>query len=477
MKKTHSMSNFPSFVLVALLLASMTALQSAEPPRKTAQSPEVPREEIINQVAEDFKLTRAQVEQEPWRMILDHDNWYHRSRVMDWPAFDKSATRTVAPTGADDDIVIQKAIDSLPASGGKVVLLPGTYVLGNAIRPKNNTELEIRGTLKVADAVRSELTADVATGATTLAVADASRFRVGQWVTVCEDNPKLDHKGGRRYGESVTVKSIAGNTITVSAPLGVLWAKSKWQVTGYTVAHKAFVTTSHSAIVAEGVQRIYIHGADGRGEIDGNRARQTETAPLATDTTVEDLRANCGIGVVRSSWVKVENLRLRDANLHNIAFYKSDHCEAAGLESSGCNDKNICVLEVETLRLINNYCHDSVMEDGICCHAPGGPYILIANNRATGHKRMGIHVGYSSPHSLLARNVAWSNRSDFLINITNPRVPPAPAGKKTRRHDTLVFNADRRHRWNATGEVLPWPDAASLAKEGVLFIENVAGKK
>ncbi|MBM3891720.1 MAG: hypothetical protein FJ388_21610, partial [Verrucomicrobia bacterium] len=406
------------------------------------------------------------------------DNWYHRSRVMDWPAFAASATRTVKATGADDDITIQKAIDSLPASGGKIVLLPGTYMLGSAIRPKNNTEMEIRGTLKVADAVRSELTADVASGATTLAVADARRFRVGQWVTVCEDDPRLDHKGGRRYGESVTIKSIAGNTLTVSARLGVLWAKSKWQVAGYTVGRKAFVTTSHSAIMVEGVQRVYIHGGtDKRGEIDGNRARQSATAPLATDETVEDLRANCGIGIVHSSWVKVENLLLRDANLHNIAFYKSDHCEAAGLESAGCNDKNICVLTVETLRLINNYCHDSVLEDGICCHAPGGPYILIANNRATGHKRMGIHVGYSSPHSLIARNVAWSNRSDFLININNPRVPPAPAGKKTRRHDTLVFNADRRHRWNATGEVLPWPAAADLAKEGVLFIENVAGKK
>lgn len=471
------MSNFPSLVLAGVLLAFVTALQSAEPPRKTAQSPKVPRDEIIQQVAKDFGLSREQIEQEPWRMILDHDNWYHRSRVLDWPAFDEAATRTVTPMGADDDIAIQKAIDSLPASGGKVVLQPGTYVLGNAIRPKNNTELEIRGTLKVADAVRSELTTDVATGATTLAVADASRFRVGQWVTVCEDDPRLDHKGGRRYGESVTVKSIAGNTLTVSAPLGVLWAKSKWQLTGYRVAMKAFVTTSHSAIVVEGVQRVYIHGADGRGEIDGNRARQSATAPLTTDDTVEDLRVNCGIGIVRSSWVKVENLRLRDANLHNIAFYKSEHCEAAGLESSGCNDKNICVLTVDTLRLINNYCHDSVLEDGICCHAPGGPYILIANNRATGHKRMGIHVGYASPHSLLARNVAWSNRSDFLITLTNPRVSPAPSGKKTRRHDTLVFNADRRHRWNATDEVLPWPDAASLAKEGVLFIENTAGKK
>jgi len=440
---------------------------AAEPSR------EVPREEIIKQVAKDFQLSRAQVEQEPWRMILDHDNWYHRSRVMDWPAFGKSATRTVKATGVDDDIAIQKAIDSLPSSGGKVVLLPGTYVLGTAIRPRNNTELEIRGTLKVADAVRTELTADVAAGATTLNVADASRFRVGQWVTVCEDNPKLDHKGGRRYGESVTVKSIAGNTLTVNRPLGVLWAKSKWQVDGYAVARKAFVTTSHSAILVEGVQRVYIHG----GEIDGNRARQSATAPLATDEVVEDLRANCGIGIVHSSWVKVEKMLLRDANLHNIAFYKSDHCEAASLESSGCNDKNICVLEVETLRLINNYCHDSMLEDGICCHAPGGPYILIANNRATGHKRMGIHVGYSSPHSLLVRNVAQSNRSDFLINITYPRVPPAPDGKKIRRHDTLVFTADRRHRWNATGEVLPWPDAASLAMEGVLFIENTASKK
>ena len=75
-------------------------------------------------------------------------------------------------------------------------------------------------------------------------------------------------------------------------------------------------------------------------------AGRTGGRPGATDDDVEDLRANCGIGIVRSSWVKVDNLLLRDANLHNIAFYKTLHCEATRLESTGCNDKNIRVLAV-----------------------------------------------------------------------------------------------------------------------------------
>jgi hypothetical protein len=125
-----------------------------------------------------------------------------------------------APKG----IEIQKAIDSLPKQGGKVVLLPGTYVLGNCIRPKDNTELEIRGTLKVGNAVTSPLTADVTTGQTVVHVADASKFRVGQWVTLIDDDPRKDFHGGRKYGESVTVKSIEGNTLTVSDPLAVKWA-------------------------------------------------------------------------------------------------------------------------------------------------------------------------------------------------------------------------------------------------------------
>jgi hypothetical protein len=317
--------------------------------------------------------------------------------------------------------------------------------------------LEICGTLKIADAVSSQLLADVAAGATTVSVADVSHFRVGQWVTVSEDNPKLDHKGGRRYGETVTITAIDGNQLTVSAPLGVLYAKAKWQITGYATVRKAFVTTSHSAILLENVEHVIIYGGLERGVIDGNRATQRATAPLATDKLTEDLRANCGIGVVRSSWVKIENLLLRDAHLHNLAFQLSPHCEAANVEACGATDKNICVLQADTLRLVNNFCHDSVLEDGICCHSPGGKNILIANNRASGHKRYGIHVGLFSPNMLVARNSATSNGIDFLVQARE-----------------LRESKGVEVRIGGQGEQPPLPPQPDLLKRGVLFIENRA---
>lgn len=159
--------------LTALLLTPLAALVAAEKP--SAVPEEIPRAEIIALVMKDFSLTREQVEREPWRKILDHDNWYHRSRMMEWPAINASATKMLTATGADDDIAIQAAIDSLPASGGKVVLLPGAFVLSNAIRPRSRMEIEIRGTLKVADAVRSALAADVASAVGQTAGVAASR--------------------------------------------------------------------------------------------------------------------------------------------------------------------------------------------------------------------------------------------------------------------------------------------------------------
>lgn len=412
-------------ILAGIHLAS--AGSPASPPAGATTPPAVPRAAIVSQVVKDFGISPALLEREPWSWILEQDNWYHRSRVMDWPAFDSAATRTVAPAsggradfacdGRNDEIEIQQAIDSLPAGGGKVVLLPGTFVLGNCIRPRDNTELEIRGTLSVADAVQSELTADVPAGATTISVADASRFRVGQWVTVIDNDPRKRHKGGRKYGESVTVQSIRGNTLTVSAPLGVRYAKSRLQVDGYAVAKKAFVTSSHSAILVLSKRRVYIHGGDKPGKIYGNKGGQPPTAPLATDEDVEDLRVNCGISIVDSAWVKVENLHVHDANLHNIALYRSEDCEVAGVDAAGSNDKNICVLRMNKVRLIDNYCHDSVMEDGICCHWPVGAYILIARNRTTGNPRSGIHVGHLGPHPLLVRNVSFSNTYDIHVNV------------------------------------------------------------
>jgi hypothetical protein len=232
----------------------------------------------------------------------------------------------------------------------------------------------------------------------------------------------------------------------VGDPLAVRWAKTRatasktFCVDGYRVAKKAYVTTSYSAILVLENQRVYLHGAgkprtdSARGKsgaIDGNRAGQSLTSPLMCTRPMEDLRANCGISVVDSSWVKVEGLYLHDANLHNIAVYNSHDCEVAGLDAARSNDKNICVIEVKKVRLINNYCHDSQVEDGICCHGPVGPYMLIARNRTTGNPRYGIHVGIKNDYAIVARNVSLSNRIDLGV----VGVPPFTHWKGVKQED------------------------------------------
>src|SRR5690606_11562409 len=129
------------------------------------------------------------------------------------------------------------------------------------------------------------------------------------------------------------------------------------------------------------------------------------TAALAVDKVCEDQVGNCGISIVDSEWVKVENLRVRDANLHNITLLSAKDCEVANVRASSPYDKNICVLVCERLRFVGNDCRDSVYEDGICLHGPAGPHMLVINNRATGNPRYGIHVGKLTPYPVVIGNV------------------------------------------------------------------------
>jgi hypothetical protein len=432
-------------VLVVDLPSTAMAVRGAEVPTAAAGVRAKPtRSEIAAAVARDFGITPAEVEQEPWCKILEQDNWYHQSRVMEWPAFDRSSTRTVAPhggsgdficRGVNDDIVIQQAIDSLPATGGKVVVLPGVYSLGTCIRPRDHTELEIQGTLKVADAVTSLLTTDVRSGDRTAQVADASKFRVGMWVTFMDDDPNKVHKGGRNYGESVLITGISGNTITVGDALARKWANSSigLRFDSYQVARRGYVTTSHSAILALKNNRVYIHGGNGRGAIDGYRTAQSPTAPLTCTGPKEDLRANCGVSICESSWIKVEGLDIHDANLPNVAVYQSEHCEITGVRAARCNDKNICVLLGNKVRIVDNDCHDAQVEDGISCHGPVGPYMLIACNRTTGNPRFGIGVGIKADYAIVARNNMHSNKIDMAV----VGVPPYEKERNRWKQDNL----------------------------------------
>jgi hypothetical protein len=374
-----------------------------------------------------------------WSQVLSAPYWYHkawnRNLVWDWPQYEDKAVTIIAAAdspdkegahvlcdGNADDIAIQRALDALPETGGKIVLREGTYRLTNALMPKGRTEIEIHGTLLVADAVTSKLTLDAMMGDNTFHVADSAKFRPGQWVTVIDEN-KINHKGGwenpdggRKYGECARIEAVEGNKLVLEGAFNQYENWGNWKTRPeyrdhYLVEAGGFVTTSHSAILIQGQSFVYIHGP---GTVCGNRQSQSPTAPLSTWQRWEEMRADSGIVVCDSSFVRIEGLTVRNANLHNVTFWMAENCEAAGLETFGANDKNIVSVKTSRLRLIDNDTHDSVHEDGIifysASHLP-----LVGKNRIIDNRRLGLHVNANCRFVTSIRNIMQGNGRNMTL--------------------------------------------------------------
>lgn len=133
-----------------------------------------------------------------------------------------------------DYATIQAAIDSLGAAGGEVHYPPGEYSQVGVSLPSNVSVVLSAGAKIIqanntADVFKAEgtlgaavlLTADAVAGATTLSVADASAYAVGDWLILSDT---LDYSAdsaaiGYKSGESVMVESAGGTTITLEAPI------------------------------------------------------------------------------------------------------------------------------------------------------------------------------------------------------------------------------------------------------------------
>lgn len=355
-----------------------------------------------------------------WNQV-QHKSEYQDDAVTVIAAFDSADKQgaDIVCDGEQDDIDIQQALDAVPNSGGKIVFREGTYHLSNVLLPKSNTELEINGMLRVDNAVSRQLTKDTKSGDKTYYVADASTFRVGQWVTAVDDKG-TDHKdgwdnwqGGRKYGECAVIAAIDGDAITVEEVPAEYKDRSTRDEPpryskDYLVDAHAFLTTCHSAILVQGQRFVYIHGS---GTIFGNRTNQLRTAPTSNWRRWEEMRANSGIVVFDSSFVRVEGLTIHDANLHNLTFWMTENCTAEGLDVFGANDKNIAAVSTHRLRLFDNHAHDSVCEDGIIFYVLGHS-ALVGKNRLTDNPRFALRFHPSCRFVTPLENVAPAKRTN-----------------------------------------------------------------
>jgi len=134
--------------------------------------------------------------------------------------------------GMDDHVEIQQAIDAIPAVGGRVTLLEGTFLFGDSVEiTKDNVTVRGMGrstVLKHQPTRWVELAQDAGRGSQSIEVADVAQFRVGQIIGIGDEatNPRKEAGASYAYYNNYFVTShfhlvtgISGNTITLDRPL------------------------------------------------------------------------------------------------------------------------------------------------------------------------------------------------------------------------------------------------------------------
>ena len=308
---------------------------------------------------------------------------------------------------ADDTRAIQAALDA-----SAIVVVPeGVYRVTNALRPRENQQIEINGTIKISDAHIQELSADVVAGQPRVPVRDASGYYVGQWVSIGDEGLPVQgggkHKVRREAGDCGQIAKIEGHTLVMQHNLR----------RSYKMSAQAKVATQHSAIL---ITKSNVH-IRGRGVVDGNKARQFNFAP--GDMTPEkgrgeDTRAGCGISIDSHlepiSNFSIQGITVRDAILHNISFYRVQQASITDVTCVGAHDKNILLRLSEYCRLIGNHCANSEFEDGIIAYS-GNRHVVIQGNVCTDNARLGICVNAFQRGILLSGNICTKNGLNYSI--------------------------------------------------------------
>jgi parallel beta-helix repeat protein len=166
------------------------------------------------------------------------------------------ASAALSPTAganlsAADFPTIQAAIDALPASGGRVFIPAGTYVLKGSVKPRDNVTLSGAGpatVLKAYDLVVSKTTVPIKVGDRQATVEDAKDFEVGmdvfahksiEWGPAAEKAFSYAITGidGRilKFDRPATCAQPAGAVICTGAPVVLVFKKRNVVIENLTI--------------------------------------------------------------------------------------------------------------------------------------------------------------------------------------------------------------------------------------------------
>ena len=302
--------------------------------------------------------------------------------------------------GADDQVEIQQAIDSLPAAGGMVALLEGTFNFRDDVRI-TKPNVTIRGVgkstvLKHDPTQWTALTEDAEKGADTITVEDAGQFRVGHLIGITDSdiNPppgRGEPKGFYRtyYVRSAlhVIKDIHGNTLaldrglgsTVTTARGARAAPAWVMIRAYDTADLQLSDFSIDGNRAN-VARVYGGGAYSNHASPYPSIGDKNLPRVLIDKVHHGEEPTSAIYMESAHNSRFQNLYLHDIAMSGMFLINCNYVLVQGNTIRNYGLKGYVDCFGDYTQIIGNVVENSMHEYGIIVYHGASNYAIVANN-------------------------------------------------------------------------------------------------
>jgi nitrous oxidase accessory protein NosD len=313
--------------------------------------------------------------------------------IVDALVSPKKQERIITVGGVNADIqgftneAIQVAVDAMSAEGGTVRLNTGKFIIKAPVRLKSNIKLIGSGTetiLKRIDGYHSKFIIDADFGELKLTVEDVSGFDVGMSVQVTNDpnSECWDVSTG-------VITDIVDNVIYIDTHL----------IRDYDCEQNGMVTNAGSCISVLNAQNVFVSNLT----IDGNKEKN-------------DLLDGCnggGIAIIKSKYVTVENVHVKDFNGEGITWQITENVTIRNSEISGCTNMGLHPGTGSPNSLIEgNNSHDNKVGMFICWRVH---HSIVKDNQFHNNSDCGISTGHKDSDVVFKNNHIFENGSDGVF--------------------------------------------------------------
>lgn len=293
---------------------------------------------------------------------------------------------------------IQFAVDALEESGGRVILNPGQYTISAPVRLTSNVQLVGSGretVLKRARGVQTRYVVDADFGELKLTVEDTDGFEIGMKVQVSDAS-----NSGCWNISAAYITDIANDVIYIDKGL----------IRDYRSDQNGLISNASSVIEVIEAENSSISNL----VIDGNRE----------ENFFADGCNSAGILILRSTWITVDGVHVKDFNGEGISWQTTEHITVKNSEISGSGNTGMHPGTGSPFTIIeNNDVHHNDLDGLFICWR-------VYESRITGNRfhhngRFGICTGHKDSDVLFENNHIFENRSDG-VNLRGERESNAP---------------------------------------------------